>query len=102
MIALFVTAAIAAAVPTPGKGELKAPQPVAQTKLEQAVSTLHAVAVTVECTARPDGHVENCAVLDETHPGLGFGETAVALMQDSEVAPGPAAVRFAHTIQFMP
>ncbi|MFN3667878.1 MAG: hypothetical protein ACK4VY_01065 [Brevundimonas sp.] len=63
---------------------------------------LMTVAVTLECTARASGRVENCRVLGETHPGMGFGEGAIALMRDAEVAPGPRDVQFAHTIQFMP
>ena len=60
------------------------------------------IAVTVECTAKADGRVLGCTVLGETHPGLGFGEAAVALMNGSEVAPGPEDIQFARTIQFMP
>lgn len=41
-------------------------------------------------------------MLGETHPGLGFGEAAVALMRDAEVTPPPRELRFAHTIQFTP
>lgn len=61
-----------------------------------------AVAVTLECTAKASGQVENCRVLGETHPGMGFGEAALALMRDAEVAPGPRDVQFARTIQFTP
>ena len=67
-----------------------------------APAVLAGVAVTLECTARASGRVENCSVLGETHPGLGFGEAAVALMKDAEVAPGPRDVQFARTIQFTP
>lgn len=63
---------------------------------------LMSVAVTLECTARSSGRVENCQVLGETHPGMGFGEAAIALMRDAEVAPGPRDIQFARTIQFMP
>lgn len=63
---------------------------------------LSSVAVTVECTARASGRVEDCRVLGETHPGLGFGETAVALMQRQAVAPAARDVQFARTIQFTP
>lgn len=63
---------------------------------------LAGVAVTVECTARASGKVEACIVLGETHPGLGFAEAAVALVQDSRVEPGQADVQFARTIQFTP
>ncbi len=69
---------------------------------EDAAPILAGVAVTVECTARADGKVEACIVLGETHPGLGFGEAAVALVQDGRVEPGQADVQFARTIQFTP
>jgi hypothetical protein len=49
-----------------------------------------------------DPTVKNCQVLGETHPGLGFGEAAIALMRDAQVPPGPADVQFARTIQFTP
>lgn len=70
------------------------------TETEPAV--LPGVAVTLECTARIDGQVEDCQVLGETHPGLGFGEAAVALMRDAAVTPPPRELRFAHTVQFTP
>jgi TonB family protein len=63
---------------------------------------LSSVAVTLECTARADGRVEDCQVLDETHPGMGFGAAAIALMRDARVDPGPRDVQFARTILFMP
>ncbi|WP_374597206.1 hypothetical protein [Brevundimonas sp.] len=69
---------------------------------EAEAPVLAGVAVTVECTARASGKVEACVVLGETHPGLGFGEAAVALVQDSRVDPGPRDVQFARTIQFTP
>ena len=61
-----------------------------------------AVAVTLECTARATGQVDNCRVLGETHPGLGFGDAAVALMRDATVEPGDEDFQFARTIQFTP
>lgn len=63
---------------------------------------LSVVAVTLECTAKANGRVEGCQVLGETHPDLGFGEAAIALMRDAEVAPGPRDIQFARTIQFVP
>lgn len=65
-------------------------------------ASLVSVAVTLECTARASGKVVNCRVLGETHPGLGFGEAALALMQDATVEPGAEDVQFARTIQFTP
>ena len=82
---------------------LKAPPPAAQPAMEVSSGpVLTSVAVTLECTARADGHVEGCTVLGETHPGLGFGEAAIALMRGAEVEPGSRDVQFARTIQFMP
>lgn len=75
-------------------------QPVSMTA--EPAPVLAGVAVTLECTAHTDGKVDGCTVLGETHPGLGFGAAAVALMNGSEVAPGPRDVQFARTIQFTP
>ncbi|KQY80388.1 TonB family protein [Brevundimonas sp. Root1423] len=90
--------------PTPKPANLqKAIQPAAETSREaSAGAILSNVSVTLECTARASGRVENCKVLGETHPGLGFGEAAIVLMRDAEVAPGPRDVQFARTIEFMP
>jgi hypothetical protein len=97
----FALAAVLFADPTPKvEVALKAPQPVAETRATGPVLT--AVAVTLECTAHTDGRVDGCTVLGETHPGLGFGEAAIALMRDEHVAPGPRDIQFARTIQFMP
>lgn len=63
---------------------------------------LQSVAVTLECTAFADGHVGACEVLDETHPGMGFGAAAIALMRDVTVDRSTADHQFARTIQFMP
>lgn len=63
---------------------------------------LSSVMVTLECTARTTGRVEDCRVLAETHPGLGFGDAAIALMRDARVAPGPTDIQFARTLQFTP
>lgn len=60
------------------------------------------VAVTLECTAFADGRVGACEVLEETHPGMGFGDAAIALMADATTDRSPADHRFARTIQFMP
>ena len=63
---------------------------------------LQSVAVTLECTAFADGHVGDCKVLEETHPGMGFGEAAIALMRDATTDRSSADHQFARTIQFMP
>ncbi len=80
---------------TPVRFEPPAPPPV-------SAPMLASVAVTVECVAHADGQVSDCEVLAETHPGLGFGEAAIALIQSSPVEPGEADIRFARTIQFTP
>lgn len=63
---------------------------------------LQSVAVTLECTAFADGRVGACEVLEETHPGMGFGEAAIALMADATVERSSSDHQFARTIQFMP
>ncbi|WP_309629607.1 hypothetical protein [Brevundimonas sp.] len=63
---------------------------------------LQSVAVTLECTAFADGRVGECAVMEETHPGMGFGDAAIALMADATTDRSTADHRFARTIQFMP
>lgn len=111
MISLLLTAALALTAPTapnaaPNAGLGAASKPISAAKAtargEAVEPILRSVAVTLECTATAEGRVRDCAVLGETHPGLGFAETAIALMQDAEVAPGPRDVQFARTIQFMP
>jgi hypothetical protein len=79
----IVIAMVADPVPgvTPARFEPPAPLPV-------TAPMLSSVAVTVECTAHADGRVDACGVLAETHPGLGFGEAAVALIEGSPVEPG--------------
>ena len=100
----FVLAAALLIDPTPRKDvSFKTPQATVERTLDaESGPTLTAVAVTLECTARTTGRVTGCRVLGETHPGLGFGEAAIALMRDAEVEPGPRDVQFARTIQFMP
>lgn len=106
MISLLLTAALALTAPTAPNAALGAaskPVPAkAAARGEPVEPILQSVAVTLECTATAEGRVRDCAVLGETHPGLGFAETAIALMQNAEVAPGPRDVQFARTIQFMP
>ncbi|HZV85514.1 MAG TPA: TonB family protein [Brevundimonas sp.] len=90
----------------PASGIAKAPKAVqpaaAASRAVSSGAVLSSVAVTLECTARASGQVADCKVLGETHPGMGFGEAAVALMRDARVAPGERDVQFARTIQFMP
>lgn len=77
------------------------PAPAMAVELAPA-PVLQSVAVTLECTAFADGHVGDCVVLEETHPGLGFGQAAIALMRDATTDRASADHRFARTIQFMP
>ena len=100
MISLFFAAALFADPSAAAKAVPKAAPAAQEAKAAKAV--LQGVAVTLECTARASGRVENCQVLGETHPGSGFGEAAIALMQGAEVAAGDRDIQFARTIQFMP
>lgn len=101
---VFALAAALLLDPTPKPAALQKPASAVEAVRDNAASgaMLSSVAVTLECTARANGRVEACKVLGETHPGLGFGEAAIALMRDAEVEPGPRDVQFARTIQFMP
>lgn len=103
MLAVLVAAVVIADV-SPRAKPVRAAAPPPQEGVRQTTSgpVLSSVAVTLECTARVSGRVENCRVLGETHPGLGFGETAIALMNGQTVARGAADVQFARTIQFVP
>jgi len=103
MIAFAVAAALLLDTTPKPKADLVPVKSVAEQSAPASSGvTLQNVAVTLECTARASGRVEGCRVLGETHPGLGFGEAAIALMRDAEVAPGPRDIQFARTIQFMP
>ena len=75
--------------------------PVAAREQEPAPA-LQSVAVTLECTAFADGRVGDCKVLEETHPGMGFGDAAIALMADATTDRSATDHQFARTIQFMP
>ncbi|MGZ9100726.1 MAG: hypothetical protein ACXW3O_13575 [Brevundimonas sp.] len=97
----FAAAMLLDPTPTP-VGDLKAIKPATETVREESAVILSHVLVTLECTARASGRVENCKVLGETHPGLGFGDAAIALMRDAEVEAGPRDIQFARTIEFMP
>ncbi len=105
MLALILAAALMSDTAPKVEVALKPVQPAVQTRETDAATNgpvLTAVAVTLECTARANGNVEACHVLGETHPGLGFGDAAIALMRGEHVAPGARDVQFARTIQFMP
>lgn len=98
----FAAALLLDQTPKPASALKATPARAEAVSDEAPAAVLSSVAVTLECTARASGRVENCKVLGETHPGLGFGEAAIALMRDATVEPGPQDVQFARTIQFMP
>lgn len=103
MINLLLAAALAlSATSAPGKTVKAEAMEKTTARAEAPPPVLNSVSVTLECTAKANGHVDACRVLGETHPGLGFAETAMALMENAEVAPGPRDFQFARTIQFMP
>lgn len=84
-----------------------APKPaIERTMAPQAAST-DRFSVRLRCTALASGHVTDCVVLEETRPGYGFGEAALALMDGAEVTPiierGRAVdAPFERTIDFTP
>lgn len=103
MIALLLIVALTANTVPAFDKPLDQPALVSQPVRQEAVQpVLNNVTVTLECTAKADGRVQNCHVLAETHPGLGFGEAAIALMHDATVTPGDQDIQFARTIQFTP
>jgi hypothetical protein len=97
LIAAAVAASTAPSVPAPTE-----PAPAVERTAFAPAAALSSVSVTLECTAYTTGRVGDCHVLGETHPGMGFGDAAIALMRDAEVEPGARDVQFARTIQFMP
>ena len=97
LIAAAVVASTAPSVPAPTE-----PAPAVERTAFAPAAALSSVSVTLECTAYTTGRVGDCHVLGETHPGMGFGDAAIALMRDAEVEPGARDVQFARTIQFMP
>jgi hypothetical protein len=99
MLSLIFSAALAS---SPAIGLIMPPTLAAEPTPVASAPLLQGVAVTLECTATPQGRAENCFVLAETHPGMGFGEAAIALMSEAEVDPVPEAFQFARTIQFTP
>ena len=101
-LALALVLSLDPTVGVPANRAAPAIQQVALVVAPAPTPVLQSVAVTVECTAFADGHVDNCKVLEETHPGLGFGEAALSLMKDATVERSRADHQFAHTIQFMP
>lgn len=83
-----------------------APKPVLEQTVAPQAST-DRFSVRLRCTALASGHVTDCVVLEETRPGLGFGEAALALMDGAEVTPilerGRAVdAPFERTIDFTP
>jgi hypothetical protein len=44
----------------------------------------------LECLVMPDGALQSCKVVEETPPGRGFGEAALAKASGAKVAPDPS------------
>ena len=99
-LALFVDPSLGQ--PTLTRASLNV-EPAAAMAAEPAPAPmLQSVAVTLECTAFADGHVGDCTVMEETHPGMGFGDAAIALMAGATTDRSATDHKFARTIQFMP
>lgn len=104
MLVLSAVLALLASDPSlPGKAVRAPVKPVSLSTGPE----LSAVNVTLECRASTRGRVGDCVVLRESHPGLGFGEAAVALMTDATIEPivkdgRPVETRFERLIEFMP
>jgi TonB family protein len=78
----------------------------AQTQ-KASIASQDRFSVRLRCTALASGHVTDCVVLEEAKPGYGFGEAALALMNDAQVTPitehGRAVdAQFERTIDFTP
>lgn len=99
-LALFVDPSMG--TPSLTRASLTTEPTPAMAPVQEEAPMLQSVAVTLECTAFADGHVGNCKVLEETHPGMGFGDAALALMSDATTDRSSADHQFARTIQFMP
>ena len=78
MLELFFAAALFADATPKGAAELQ-PRKVAAAAKGGNEAVLAGVAVTLECTARASGRVENCQVLGETHPGMGLAQDLTVL-----------------------
>ena len=100
MISLILAAILISS--TPNVPDRLGPEPTRTSAPVATAPLLEGVVVTLECTTTPQGRVAGCFVLDETHPGPGFGEAAMALLQDAEVEPAAEPCPFARTIQFIP
>ena len=88
-------------------GLYPAPQPAIERTVAHQVASTDRFSVRLRCTALASGHVTDCVVLEETRPGYGFGEAALALMNGAEVAPivdrgRPVDAPFERTIDFTP
>lgn len=84
-----------------------APQPAIERTIAPQPASTDRFSVRLRCMALASGHVVDCVVLQETRPGLGFGEAALALMNGAEVTPiverGRAVdATFERTIDFTP
>jgi TonB family protein len=81
--------------------------PAVERASAQTTESSDKFSVRLRCTALASGHVTDCVVLEETRPGLGFGEAALALMNGAHVTPitesgRPVDAPFERTIDFTP
>ncbi|WP_162997993.1 hypothetical protein [Brevundimonas lutea] len=103
MISLFAAAALMIAAPVeiapvPVGGAVKRDLPA----VGPAKKPLADVSVTLSCAVGPDNRAEDCRVIRDSHPGLGFADAALALIE-GETSDAPAgAASFVRTIQFLP
>ena len=84
-----------------------APQPAIARTVAPKAQSISRFSVRLRCTALASGHVTDCVVLEESRPGMGFGEAALALMNGAEVTPimdrgRPVDAPFERTIDFTP
>ena len=84
-----------------------APKPAIERTIAPQPASTDRFSVRLRCMALASGHVTDCVVLDETRPGYGFGEAALALMNGAEITPivergRPVDAPFERTIDFTP
>lgn len=101
VLSLALSLLVSDAAPSPNRDH--APLQAAS----QTSAVLSGVRVQLDCAVSAEGLVSGCRVLRETHPGLGFGDAAVALMTGATINPvvaegRPVQARVERTIEFMP
>ena len=102
VISLFAAAALilsapAETSPVPMGDAVKRDLPAAS----PAAKPLADVSVTLSCSVGRDSRAQDCQIVRDSHPGLGFAEAALALIE-GEPSTGPAGAHaFVRTIQFL-